>query len=35
MNWRKAVQFAVAAAALSVTRLGAQASVPYRSELSL
>ncbi|MDN3657566.1 ribokinase [Ferruginibacter paludis] len=35
MNWQKVVQFAVNAAAVSVTRLGAQASVPYRSELGL
>jgi ribokinase len=35
MPWRKAVSFAVEAAALSVTRLGAQASVPFRHELGL
>jgi ribokinase len=32
-NWEKAIQFAVEAASLSVTRLGAQASIPYRTEL--
>lgn len=34
MDWKKALQFAVEAASLSVTRLGAQASVPYREELN-
>lgn len=34
-NWPDALAFAVAAASLSVTRLGAQASVPYRHELPL
>jgi ribokinase len=33
MDWEKAIQFAVAAASISVTRLGAQASVPYRNEI--
>ena len=33
MNWKDAVQFAVKAASISVTRMGAQASVPYRSEM--
>ncbi len=33
MDWKKAVEFAVQAAAISVTRLGAQASVPYRNEI--
>lgn len=33
MNWRDAVQFAVNAASVSVTRMGAQSSVPYRSEM--
>ncbi len=34
MNWEDAVGFAVEAASISVTRMGAQASVPYRYELS-
>lgn len=33
MNWKEAVQFAVKAASISVTRMGAQASVPFRSEI--
>jgi ribokinase len=33
MDWEKAIQFAVKAASISVTRLGAQASVPYRKEI--
>lgn len=33
MEWKQAVQFAVKAASISVTRMGAQASVPYRHEL--
>jgi ribokinase len=33
MNWKDAVQFAVKAASISVTRMGAQTSVPYRSEM--
>lgn len=33
MGWKQAVQFAVKAASVSVTRMGAQASVPYRKEL--
>jgi ribokinase len=33
MPWENAIQFAVAAASLSVTRLGAQSSVPHRSEI--
>ncbi|HEY8784149.1 MAG TPA: ribokinase [Mucilaginibacter sp.] len=33
MDWQKAIQFAVNAASISVTRLGAQASVPYRREI--
>ena len=32
-SWEEAIKFAVAAASISVTRLGAQASVPYRSEI--
>lgn len=34
MSWQQAVQFAVAAASISVTRMGAQASVPYRKEIT-
>jgi ribokinase len=33
MEWEQAITFAVKAASISVTRLGAQASVPYRSEI--
>lgn len=33
MSWEKAIHFAVQAASISVTRLGAQASVPYRNEI--
>lgn len=33
MEWKQAVQFAVKAASVSVTRMGAQASVPYRQEM--
>ncbi len=33
MDWASAVKFAVIAASISVTRMGAQASVPYRNEL--
>jgi ribokinase len=32
-SWEEAIRFAIQAASISVTRLGAQASVPYRSEL--
>ena len=35
MGWENAVQFAVRAASISVTRMGAQSSVPYRKEISL
>ncbi len=35
MDWEKAIQFACQAASISVTRLGAQASVPYRSEIEM
>ncbi|MGF2411508.1 ribokinase [Ferruginibacter sp.] len=35
MSWPAAVQFAVQAASISVTRMGAQASVPYRDEIKL
>lgn len=34
MNWEQAIHFAIEAATISVTRLGAQSSVPYRRELS-
>lgn len=33
MTWDNAIQFAVKAASVSVTRMGAQASVPYRNEI--
>jgi ribokinase len=33
MGWEKAMQFAVQAASISVTRMGAQSSVPYRKEI--
>jgi len=33
MDWEKALQFSVQAASISVTRMGAQSSVPYRKEL--
>lgn len=33
MEWKEAVEFAVKAASISVTRMGAQASVPYRREI--
>lgn len=32
MDWEQSLKFAVKAASISVTRLGAQASVPYRNE---
>lgn len=35
MNWQQAIEFAVKAASISVTRMGAQASVPYRNEIDL
>ena len=35
MDWEKAIKFAVAAASISVTRLGAQTSIPYRKEIHL
>jgi ribokinase len=35
MNWQQAIQFAVQSASISVTRMGAQASVPYRKEIIL
>lgn len=34
MNWKQSIRFAVKAASISVTRMGAQASVPYRFEMS-
>jgi ribokinase len=34
-DWETAIQFAIEAASISVTRLGAQASIPYRSEINL
>jgi ribokinase len=33
MDWEQATQFACQAASISVTRMGAQASVPFRSEI--
>jgi ribokinase len=33
MSWEKAMRFAVRAASVSVTRMGAQSSVPYRKEI--
>ena len=33
MGWDKAIRFAVQAASISVTRMGAQSSVPYRKEI--
>ena len=35
IGWEHAIQFAVNAASISVTRMGAQASVPYRNEIGL
>jgi ribokinase len=35
LDWENALQFAIEAASISVTRLGAQSSVPYRNETSL
>jgi len=34
MDWEKAIRFSVQAASISVTRMGAQASVPYRKEIT-
>ncbi|MEJ7767143.1 MAG: ribokinase [Chitinophagaceae bacterium] len=34
-HWKEAVQFACQAAAVSVTRMGAQTSAPYRSEINI
>ena len=33
MDWEMAIKFAVEVASISVTRLGAQASIPYRNEI--
>lgn len=33
MDWKDAIKFAVEAASISVTRMGAQSSVPHRSEI--
>jgi ribokinase len=33
-DWEDAIRFAIAAASLSVTRLGAQSSVPFRNEIN-
>lgn len=35
MDWEQAIRFAVKAASISVTRMGAQSSVPYRNEIDL
>ncbi len=35
IDWERATKFAVTAASISVTRLGAQASVPYRNEIEI
>jgi len=35
MDWEKAIKFAIAAASISVTRLGAQSSIPYKKEIVL
>ena len=35
IGWEMAIKFAVEAASISVTRLGAQASVPYRNEIEV
>jgi ribokinase len=35
IGWESAIRFAVEAASISVTRMGAQSSVPYRSEVVL
>lgn len=35
MPWQQAVSFAVKAASMAVTRMGAQASVPYRNEIAV
>jgi ribokinase len=33
MDWEKAIKFAVQAASISVTKMGAQASIPFRNEI--
>ena len=35
MDWEEALNFAVQAASISVTRMGAQSSIPFRTELAL
>lgn len=35
MGWQHAMEFAVEAASISVTRSGAQSSIPYRNEISM
>lgn len=35
MDWEKAIKFAVEAASISVTRLGAQSSIPFKEEIIL
>jgi len=35
IDWENAIKFAVEAASISVTRLGAQASIPFRNEIGL
>jgi len=34
MDWERAIRFAIRAASISVTRIGAQSSVPYRTEMN-
>jgi ribokinase len=34
MDWDQAIRFAIRAASISVTRMGAQSSVPYRTEMN-
>lgn len=34
MDWEQAIRFAIRAASISVTRMGAQSSVPYRTEMN-
>ena len=33
-DWKNAIEFAIEAASISVTRLGAQSSLPFRNETS-
>ena len=35
MDWENAIKFAVEAASISVTRLGAQASIPFKKDIVL